>query len=191
MNVPHAPNSSTIDQQDLAVIITGGTLDKVYHPERGELGFSTSIVPELLRACRLHREPHYETPFMLDSLDMQKEQRQKISKLCQELPSQNILITHGTDTMVETALCIENSLCLEKIEKTIILTGAMVPARLPQSDAPFNLGYALSCLDHLSAGVYIAMNGRVFSPQHCRKDREKGIFNDHIKNHDSLTDHYS
>jgi L-asparaginase len=159
----------------IQLILTGGTIDKTYLPEQGELGFSSSIVPQLLQEARADLEFDTRTPFMIDSLDMKDQHREKVLGNILSHPSHQALVTHGTDTMVETGTFLERELPL-KHTKVIVLVGAMIPARLPNSDAPFNIGFALGALEHLKPGVYIAMNGRMFLPSNCRKNKTLGRF---------------
>lgn len=155
------------------VIVTGGTFDKRYNPVRGELCFSESVVPEMLD--KLSLGPHQVQvirPFLVDSLDISTEQRQKIVELCQSATEKRLVVTHGTDTMVETAKKIHDSVQ----DKTIVLTGAFIPAQVAFSDAELNLGFALGCVQSYPNGVYIAMNGQIFEANKVMKDKKLGVF---------------
>jgi len=154
------------------LIVTGGTFDKSYDELQGQLTFTDSHLPEIIKRIRTTLEVNLEINQLVDSLDMVDENRQKIGETCQKVPEERILITHGTDTMAETA----RYLAKLNLNKTIILTGAMIPYSISRSDALFNLGSAFSAVQLLPAGVYIAMNGRIFSWDNVQKNRQKGIF---------------
>jgi L-asparaginase len=154
------------------VFVTGGTFDKEYDELTGKLYFRNTHVDEMLRRGRCGLDVDVETLMMVDSLDMTDAQRSKIVRACRECDEDQIVITHGTDTMVETARAIA-----EGVDgKTVVLTGAMVPYAFGSSDGLFNLGSALSFVQALPAGVYIAMNGKSFPWDDVRKNREAGVF---------------
>jgi L-asparaginase len=154
------------------VFVTGGTFDKEYDELTGKLYFRNTHVDEMLRRGRCGLDVDVETLMMVDSLDMTDAQRSKIVRACRECDEDQIVITHGTDTMVETARAIA-----EGVDgKTVVLTGAMVPYAFGSSDGLFNLGSALSFVQALPAGVYIAMNGKSFPWDEVRKNREAGVF---------------
>lgn len=155
------------------ILVTGGTFDKEYNELTGQLFFRATHVPDMLRRGRCRVELQVEQVVMIDSLEMQEEHRAVILERCRESVEPNILITHGTDTMVETARTLGRS---DLKEKTIVLTGAMVPYAFGSSDGLFNLGSAMSFVQVLPPGVYIAMNGRYFRWDNCRKNRETGWF---------------
>ena len=154
------------------IFVTGGTFDKEYDELRGTLSFHHSHVQEMLQRGRCHLEVKIEEIMMLDSLDMTSTHRATISRACQECAESAIVITHGTDTMVETA----RALAANFRGKTIVLTGAMIPYAFGSSDGLFNLGSALSFVQVLAPGVYVAMNGRCFAWDNVRKNRELGVF---------------
>ncbi|NLC23939.1 asparaginase [Oxalobacter vibrioformis] len=154
------------------IIATGGTFDKQYNPIDGTLGFEKSQVPQMLEQGRVHAPFVFEALPLLDSLDMTDTDRERVLHACQQAPEDRILIIHGTDTMQETALV----LALASLEKTIVLTGAMIPYAVSGSDAFFNLGYAFGVVRLLEPDVYIAMNGRLFRWDDVRKDRARGVF---------------
>src|SRR6185369_15368539 len=156
----------------LRVFVTGGTFDKEYDELRGVLYFRQTHVPEMLRRGRCDLDLTVETLMMIDSLDMSDKDRERIVAHCRDCPENHILISHGTDTMVETA----RSLASGVSGKTIVLTGAMVPYAFGSSDGLFNLGSALSLVQVLPPGIYIAMNGRHFKWDKVRKNRETGVF---------------
>ncbi len=154
------------------IFITGGTIDKEYNDQTGQLFFNNTHLPEILDLGRSHVPIEMRTLMMIDSLDMTPEDREVIAHNCQEVPGDKIVITHGTDTMVETA-----TVLAQKVkDRTIVLTGAMVPYVFRSSDGLFNLGSALGFVQTLPHGVYIAMNGRYFTWDNCRKNKKLGVF---------------
>ena len=156
----------------IRIFITGGTFDKEYDELTGRLYFEDSHVHEMLKLgrCNLHLE--IRTLMMIDSLEMTDADREIIVEQCRSAPESRIVITHGTDTIVETA----RALAATIPGKTIVLTGAMIPYKFGSSDGLFNLGSALAFAQTLTPGVYIAMNGRYFSADRVRKNRETGMF---------------
>jgi len=156
----------------IRIFITGGTFDKEYDELTGRLYFEDSHVHEMLKLgrCNLHLE--IRTLMMIDSLEMTAADREIIVEQCRSAPESRIVITHGTDTIVETARALAASIH----EKTVVLTGAMIPYKFGSSDGLFNLGSALAFAQTLTPGVYIAMNGRYFSADRVRKNRETGMF---------------
>ena len=155
------------------ILVTGGTFDKEYDELTGQLFFRATHVPEMLRRGRSRVETELEKVMMIDSLEMTDADRARIVGKCREAPERQIVITHGTDTMVETA----RTLAEARIDgKTIVLTGAMVPYAFGSSDGLFNLGSALSFVQVLAPGVYVAMNGKCFEWNAVRKNRESGYF---------------
>jgi L-asparaginase len=157
----------------IRILVTGGTFDKQYDELTGRLFFRETHVPEMLRLGRSRLEVQVETVMMVDSLEMQDADRQAIVARCAAAPERSVLVTHGTDTMVETG----RALAAANIAgKTIVLTGAMVPYAFGSSDGLFNLGSALSFVQVLPPGVYIAMNGQHFRWDMVRKNRTTGAF---------------
>jgi L-asparaginase len=154
------------------VFVTGGTFDKEYDEIRGELFFKDTHLAEMMRLGRCVLDLEIRTLMMVDSLEMSDADRDLIATNCARCPENRIVITHGTDTMVETAAVLARSAG----EKTIVLTGAMIPFAFGSSDGLFNLGSALSFVQVLPAGVYIAMNGQCFAWDNVRKNRESGRF---------------
>jgi L-asparaginase len=163
---------------EVRVFVTGGTFDKEYDELRGALDFRNTHVPEMLRLGRCRVDVAVETLMMIDSLEMTDADRQLLLERCRACGESRIVITHGTDTMVETAAVLAGDGIGEDdvAGKTLVLTGAMVPYAFGSSDGLFNLGSALSFVQVLPAGVYIAMNGRCFSWGNVRKNRETGVF---------------
>jgi L-asparaginase len=158
----------------IRIFVTGGTFDKEYHELTGTLAFKETHLPEMLRLGRSRVSAATETLMMIDSLDMTDADRALIVDRCQRSAETRILVTHGTDTMVETARAL--AAALSGSSKTVVLTGAMVPYAFGSSDGLFNLGSALSFVQVLSPGVYIAMNGRCFPADRVQKNRNTGVF---------------
>jgi L-asparaginase len=159
----------------IRIFVTGGTFDKQYDELRGVLAFKDTHLPEMLRLGRSRVEVSIRTLMMIDSLEMSDADRALIVGQCRQTGESQIVITHGTDTMIETARAIATA--QPPIgAKTIILTGAMIPYAFGSSDGLFNLGSALSFVQILPPGVYVAMNGRWFEWDHVKKNRESGVF---------------
>jgi L-asparaginase len=156
----------------IRVLVTGGTFDKTYDEIRGRLSFGETHVPEMLRLGRARVTLTVETLMMIDSLDMTDADRARIVGRCAECAETQIVVTHGTDTMVETA----RALAAGVSGKTVVLTGAMVPYAFGSSDGLFNLGSALSFAQARPHGVYLAMNGTCFDWDKVRKNTETGVF---------------
>ncbi|HIF89569.1 MAG TPA: asparaginase [Candidatus Thioglobus sp.] len=154
------------------LLITGGTIDKVYDQSNGELTFEATHFPEMLLRARTEVEITSEILLLKDSLDMIDSDRALILKHCLECEENRILITHGTDTMCETAKLLGEG----DFNKTIVLFGAMVPYAVNNSDALFNFGCALGSVQLLDPGVYVAMNGRVLPWGDVQKNRDLGVF---------------
>jgi L-asparaginase len=154
----------------IRIFVTGWTFDKEYDEIRGRLFFKDTHVGEMLTLGRSRVEVAVHTLMMIDSLDMTDADREVIVAGCHDCEEARIVITHGTDTMVETARALARGMT----DKTIVLTGAMVPYAFGSSDGLFNLGSALSFVQVLPAGVFIAMNGRVLPWDRARKNRETG-----------------
>lgn len=158
----------------IRILITGGTFDKQYDEINARLVFKDSHVGEMLRLGRCRADVHLRTIMMVDSLDMSDADRQAIVQNCRQCDETKVVVTHGTDTMVETAAALATSGGIEG--KTIVLTGAMIPYAFGSSDGMFNLGSALSFAQVLPAGVYVAMNGLCFAWNEVRKNRQTGVF---------------
>lgn len=156
----------------LRVLVTGGTFDKEYDELKGTLGFGRTHVPEMLRLGRCRVTARVTVLMMKDSLFMTAADRRRILTACRRAKESRLVVTHGTDTMAETAAVLGRGLT----GKTVVLTGAMRPYRFGSSDGMFNLGSALSFAQALPPGVYVAMNGRVLPWDDCRKDRRQGVF---------------
>jgi len=156
----------------IRIFVTGGTFDKEYDELEGKLYFKNTHLPEMLDLGRSRVEVDTRTLMMVDSLDMSDADRQLILEQCRKAREERILITHGTDTMEVTARVLGSVIR----DKTIVLTGAMVPYKFGSSDGLFNLGSALAFVQTLPPGVYIAMNGRCFQWDNVRKNRKTGTF---------------
>jgi L-asparaginase len=167
----HSGGMSTI-----GIFVTGGTFDKEYNELTGSLFFKDTHLPEMLRLGRSRVDVSVRTLMMIDSLEMTTADRARIVDECGRAAEARILVTHGTDTMVDTAAALAAAGSVAG--KTIVLTGAMIPYAFGSSDGLFNLGSALSFVQALPAGVYIAMNGRCFDWDRVRKNRDSGTFED-------------
>ena len=158
------------DKEAVVVLTTGGTIDKVYFDAKSEFSIGDSVMDELLK------EAHVDAPYRLlevmrkDSLEIYDADRQQIAAAVNECRERCIVITHGTDTMTDTAEA------LAPADKTVVLTGALSPARFAKSDATFNVGMAFAAVQCLPAGVYIVMNGQVFTAGKVKKDTQNNVF---------------
>lgn len=165
-------DGDTVNGAAIRLFVTGGTFDKEYDEIRGALEFRDTHLPDMLEMGRSRLDVRVRTLMMVDSLEMSDADRGLIASNCRDAPEPFIVITHGTDTMVETA----RVLAEQVPDKTIVLTGAMIPIAFGSSDGLFNLGGALTVVQVLSPGVYITMNGRVFPWDGVRKNRDTGVF---------------
>lgn len=156
----------------IRIFITGGTFDKEYNELTGQLYFNDSHLPEMLELGRNQIPVEIRTLMMVDSLEMTDTDRELIADHCSKSPEEKIIITHGTDTMTTTAQVIARKVT----NRTIVLTGAMVPYKFGSSDGLFNLGSALAFVQTLPHGVYVVMNGRYFNANNVRKNKETGEF---------------
>ncbi len=156
----------------IRIFITGGTFDKEYNELTGQLYFKDTHLHDLLEMGRSRLDLEIRTLMMIDSLEMTDEDRELIAHQCKHCDEELIVITHGTDTMADTAAYLQKQIT----GKTIVLTGAMIPIKFGSSDGLFNLGSALAFVQTLPPGVYVAMNGRYFEAGNVRKNRESGSF---------------
>jgi len=156
----------------IRLLITGGTFDKEYDEIHGKLYFKDTHLNEMLRLGRCRADVKVRTLMMVDSLEMTDGDRHLILENCRRAHEERIVITHGTDTMEDTARLLGEGLK----DKTVVLTGAMVPYAFHSSDGLFNLGSAISLAQCLPHGVYIAMNGRFFTWDNVKKNRSLGVF---------------
>ncbi len=154
------------------IIITGGTFDKHYDEIRGVLAFKDTHLPEILKYVRCALPIELELNQLIDSLEMHLDNRLKILESCRRAPESRIVVTHGTDTMIQTGRILGEA----ALGKTVVLTGAMIPYSFTASDAVFNLGSSIAAVQILPPGVYVAMNGRVFAWDRVRKNRDAGTF---------------
>ncbi|MDX1795206.1 MAG: asparaginase domain-containing protein [Hydrogenovibrio sp.] len=162
------------DASPIHLLITGGTLDKDYEATTGELVFNSSHLPEILQQANVTLAIESDTLMLKDSLEMTDKDRESILNACLRSSQRRLVITHGTDTMTQTADLLKNHPDLS--EKTIILTGAMRPFKLGMTDASFNLGSALMAVQLAPPGVYLTMNGQLFKSGRVVKNRDLGIF---------------
>ena len=156
----------------LHIIATGGTFDKHYDEIAGKLSFASSYLPQVIAHARLTLMTTLEELPLLDSLEMQDIDRRRVLASCERADANAIVIIHGTDTMQDTA----RILGAAQLPKTVVITGAMIPYSIANSDAQFNFGFACGVAQLLSHGVYVAMNGRVFNWDKVRKNRSAGVF---------------
>jgi L-asparaginase len=178
----HAPQNTTIaassqlipkrtSLMNISIFTAGGTIDKIYFDANSEFQVGKPQIGELLEEANVCFAYSIESLLRKDSLEMTDADRQLIRAAVEADPNDHVLITHGTDTMTETARWL-----VGVQGKTVVLTGSMQPASLRNSDAIFNIGYAIAALQHLAEGVYIAINGQVFDPQHVHKNLEQQRF---------------
>lgn len=156
----------------IELITTGGTIDKIYQPTTGEIVFDKSFLPEMLARGNSLADIQINHLMAIDSLDMTETDRVMLLQHIQQSKAKQIIITHGTDTMPETATI----LMQENLDKTIVLTGAMIPYSINNSDALFNLGGAVLSVQLLPVGVYISINGKIFNAGNVQKNKTKGFF---------------
>jgi L-asparaginase len=156
----------------IRLFITGGTFDKTYDEITGRLRFEDTHVQEMLQLGRCRLDVSVRTLMMVDSLEMTDADRQLILENCRSAAEERIVVTHGTDTMTDTARVLGGA----ALPKTIVLTGAMVPYAFGSSDGMFNLGSALSFVQALPHGVYVAMNGRCLGWDNVTKNKQLGVF---------------
>lgn len=155
----------------IQLLTTGGTIDKIYFDAKSEFEIGDSLLDELLGEANITEPFECRELMRKDSLDMNDADRQIVREAVSQCPASRVLITHGTDSMADTA-----AVLADLTDKTIVLMGAMQPARMRRTDAVFNLGFAWAALKLLAPGVYIAMNGEVFPAGSVRKNREAGRF---------------
>ena len=156
----------------IRILITGGTFDKDYDEITGKLYFNDTHMNEILELGRSKLDVKIKKLMLIDSLEMTVDDRKLILESCKSVKEKQIVITHGTDTMKETAGLVAG----EELEKTIVFTGAMIPYKFGSSDGLFNLGGALSFVQTLPNGVYVAMNGRCFKWHDVQKNKKTGVF---------------
>lgn len=158
--------------ESIRVFTTGGTLDKIYFDSLSEFQVGAPQIGEVLRQANVTTPFELEAVFRKDSLEITEADRVHLRACIEASPERRCLITHGTDTMVETGRFLE----AQSKDRTIVLTGALTPARFRENDAIFNIGFAFACVQTLPCGVYVAMHGRIFDPRITRKNRAEGRF---------------
>jgi L-asparaginase len=156
----------------IRIFVTGGTFDKEYNELKGQLFFQDTHINEVLKLGRNRVDVSIRTLMLVDSLEMTDNDRNIIMESCINTDEDRIVITHGTDTMTNTAKVLGENIS----NKTIVITGAMIPYKFNSSDGLFNLGSALAFAQTLPHGVYIAMNGKCFNWNNCKKNRQTGFF---------------
>lgn len=159
------------DQAIIEIFTTGGTIDKVYFDALSEYQIGPTTLPDILAENNVYASHRVTQLMRKDSLELTDADRAIICEAVAASDADKILVTHGTDTMVQTGCALINI-----ADKTIVLTGSLQPATLRNSDAEFNVGFALAATQTLPHGVYVAMNGEVFDPEHTKKDRAAGRF---------------
>ncbi len=155
----------------LLIITTGGTIDKIYFDDMSDYQIGESLISQILHAMNVGFELEVNPLMRKDSLHLDENDRLSIRDAIRESDTRHVLITHGTDTMVDTAAVLK-----VLTDRTIVLTGSLNPARFRDSDAVFNIGCAVGAVQSLSPGVYIAMNGRIWNPDKVRKNRKANRF---------------
>jgi len=159
--------------EQIRLLVTGGTIDKSYCPVEGQLSFSRTHVLAMLKQARVNLpEEKIQTLLLKDSLDLTEADREVICQAAAAAAETKLIVTHGTDTMVQTA----ERLAAKQLAKTMVLVGAMVPYTFSNSDGLFNLGLAFGAVQLLPTGVYVAMNGRIFPWNTVRKNKTLGVF---------------
>ena len=164
-------NNQHQQKHQVKVLCTGGTIDKIYFDALSEFQIGDPVVNNILKEALAKFSFEVESILKKDSLEITDDDREMIFKHVTAEPCENILITHGTDTMINTAQRLE-----EIKDKTIVLTGAMQPARFRNTDAIFNIGYSIAAAQHLPHGIYLAMNGQIFTPDAVQKNRAAAQF---------------
>lgn len=165
--------SRTSARGPLLIISTGGTIEKIYNPKDGRLGFGDSALKGWIKDARINTPHRTKTLMLVDSLDMTQEERKSIVRYVSRAKENRVVVLHGTDTMVQTAKLM---MLHRKQNQVVVFTGAMVPASVGHSDAFFNIGFALAAARYSGPGVYIAMSGSIFEADKARKNKVRGIF---------------
>ena len=158
---------------NIKIFTCGGTFEKVYNPISGELGFKDSCIPNILKRSRITTKVDFEELFFKDSLDMDNDDRLMIAHRIKAEAIKNIVVIHGTDTMVQTDQTIKKHASGDKV---VVITGAMLPFSIKESDAMFNFGGAFIATQTLAPGIWISMNGNIFKSDDVEKNTRKGIF---------------
>ncbi len=171
-----SPQSSVLSPLRLHIFTTGGTIDKVYFDAQSDYQVGDPQIAEILRGVGAAFEWEVETLMRKDSLDLTNADRVRVAEAVGACACDRIIVTHGTDTMAETARAVEDVLGGDAGGKTVVFVGALSPARFKGSDAEFNIGFAVAAAQALRPGAYVAMNGRVFSAAAVRKNRAANRF---------------
>ena len=158
------------------VLTTGGTIDKVYFDAKSAYEIGEPQIGDLFREAGVSFTFSVEVVLRKDSLDLTDADREALAARIRDGEHDHVIVTHGTDTMAETARVVSRALADAGVEKTVVFVGSLTPARFKASDAEFNVGFAAAAVQTLPPGAYVAMNGRVFDPFHVRKDREHNRF---------------
>lgn len=166
----------------LLFLSCGGTIEKIYLADSGQMGFGQSHISDWAKTSRIAQNYRVETLMLIDSLDMTEQDRDILANRIAEVPEPQIVVLHGTDTMVESA---KRVMLQRKENQVVVFTGAMVPASQKDSDALFNLGMATAAVQTLTPGVYIAMSGQIFAADQVRKNKTLGVFESTEKSTDS------
>ncbi|MFM1927827.1 MAG: asparaginase domain-containing protein [Burkholderiaceae bacterium] len=157
----------------LLILSTGGTFEKVYRPDQGRLWFAESRLSHWAQQCRLPADARTEVLMLVDSLEMTDAQRDQIADAVAQAPEDQVVIIHGTDTMVNTA---QSVMGRKRANQVVVFTGAMVPASQPDSDALFNLGMAVAAAQTMASGTYVCMSGQIFPAGQVQKNKALGRF---------------
>lgn len=165
--------SRTSASEPLLLISTGGTIEKIYNPKDGRLGFGDSALEQWIKDARISEPYRTKTLMLVDSLDMTEQERKSIVRYISKVKENRVVVLHGTDTMVQTAKLM---MLHRKQNQVVVFTGAMVPASVGHSDAFFNIGFALAAARYSGPGVYVAMGGALFEADKVRKNKARGIF---------------
>ena len=160
---------------DVQIFTTGGTIDKVYFDAKSAFEVGEPLAAEMLRTAGVALDASVEALMAKDSLEMSDADRAAVADRVAAAPARRVVVTHGTDTMAATARAVSEALGPDS-DRTVVFVGSLAPARFRDSDAPFNLGFALACVQTLAPGVYVAMNGRVFGAHEVRKNRDANRF---------------
>ncbi|NBW01010.1 MAG: asparaginase [Betaproteobacteria bacterium] len=159
--------------EPLVFLSCGGTIEKIYLPEAGRLGFDRSRIADWAERCRITAPWRAETVMLIDSLEMVDHDRQQLGRKIAQTPESRVIVLHGTDTMADSAKAV---MLQRKEHQVIVFTGAMVPASFEKSDALFNFGFACAAVQFLQPGTYIAMNGKIFLADRAQKNIAAGRF---------------
>lgn len=162
--------------ETVQVFTTGGTIDKEYFDAKSAYEVGEPQIGVLLREAGVAFPFEVEALMRKDSLEISDADRQLIADRILGTPHRCVIVTHGTDTMAETARVVSAALTANGVDKTVVFVGSLTPARFKTTDAEFNVGFASAATQTLPAGAYVAMNGRVFDPHHVRKDRNLNRF---------------